>query len=486
MGERRRVAFVAGVVGEYRAFLLRVAVAGHHAATGALQQGVEQVGERHLPVVLPGDAFHHRDHRHQPRAGHLLQAEFAQGGVVAAVVADLVQGDAGEDVVAGRRQRMLLAGLAGIGLVGPGQPVADLRVAGEQQHLTVRQLEGQHQAGVVGVGVHLQRHGFGAVQPFPLDAPPDIGFGEVELLDALVGQLRPAVPRLVDGPLVGPGERQFGDQRFLAQFAAGAVLDGESLFQVGEVDLLAGAFRGGVLAQPLLAARRPHDHGLERRQAFRTQHVARLQEARGAAAGLFPEQVDGGLARAVHGQRLDERGQRLHRADARVAHGQGVELHDLGQRRLGAGEALAQGGGLRVVGVLGPGQPEFVDVEGVAEEALLLVAEAGEVVVVLVGQHHQVEVAAGDGLDVVDDGLHPVARAFHALQHAAVDEDMARLAGFVVAEQEAVAEYAAVHAHRDVAAGGFPHGIRLPGGSWRRGCRCAGGRGRSGPASCCR
>ena len=50
--------------------------------------------------------------------------------------------------------------------VVPGDPVAALGVGGEEEHLLrPRQLEGEHQAGVVGAGVELERQRLGRVEP---------------------------------------------------------------------------------------------------------------------------------------------------------------------------------------------------------------------------------------------------------------------------------------------------------------------------------
>ena len=97
-------------------------------------------------------------------------------GVVAAVVADLVEDRAFEQV---RACHLQAAQLAGPGL--PGLPVADLRVAGEQQHVALAglaKLEREHEARVVGVALQRKRQFRRGAKPLAVDAPP-IGAGEV-------------------------------------------------------------------------------------------------------------------------------------------------------------------------------------------------------------------------------------------------------------------------------------------------------------------
>src|SRR5205085_1387561 len=73
-----------------------------NAAARALLQALEQVWPRHLPVLgVVGKLRVHRDQRLQPRAGHLLQALLAEGGVVTAVMAHLVEHRPGEQVLHG-------------------------------------------------------------------------------------------------------------------------------------------------------------------------------------------------------------------------------------------------------------------------------------------------------------------------------------------------------------------------------------------------
>ncbi|MCY1173338.1 hypothetical protein D9M73_134940 [compost metagenome] len=305
------------------------------------------------------------------------------------------------------------------------------------------------------------------------------------MLDGCRLAAAPCIPlHIVEVAPVRLGERQVGDQRRFLQHPPGAIFQRQRLFPIGQVDLLGGALGRGVLAQAFFAARRPHHHRAQQGQERRPDHVARVQVARRAGAGLVLEQVDGFLLRLVERQRIDERRQPLHRIDARVVHA--GQLNNLGQRALALVEALVQGHRLGIIGILGPGHPEFVDGEIGTEEALLLVAEAGEMVVVLVGQHHQVEVAAGGLVEVLDDALHQLPRTLHALQHAAVDEDVAPLLAALLAQQEAVAKDAPVHPHGDFADRTLAHGIRLPGGSWRRDCRQPARHGRSSPVRCCR
>ena len=98
---------------------------------------------------------------------------------MAAVMRDLV-----ED---GARQQMLGLDGSPIGAVAdppgelrPRKPVADLRIAGKQQDAARRlQLERQHQAGVVGVGIEIQRELAGAIPPVILDLPPGIALPPV-------------------------------------------------------------------------------------------------------------------------------------------------------------------------------------------------------------------------------------------------------------------------------------------------------------------
>ena len=91
-----------------------------------------------------------------------------QGGVVTAVVADLVEHRARHQIT--RRDRLVAVLPAS---PGPGFPVSALRVADEQQNLLrVLQLEGEHQAGVVDPAIDVQRQRLGGMEPVMVDAPP--------------------------------------------------------------------------------------------------------------------------------------------------------------------------------------------------------------------------------------------------------------------------------------------------------------------------
>jgi len=55
----------------------------------------------------------------------------------------------------------------------PGQPVPHLGIAREQQYLVLGgQFDGQHHAGVVGVGIELQRQLAGSAGPVCINRPP--------------------------------------------------------------------------------------------------------------------------------------------------------------------------------------------------------------------------------------------------------------------------------------------------------------------------
>ena len=82
----------------------------------------------------------------------------------------------------------------------PGQPVADLRVGGEQQHIAVGQFDRQHQAGIVGQAVELQREFRRARQPIGVDAPPRIRCGALRLPVVLSEEVH--LPGKAEGNLI--------------------------------------------------------------------------------------------------------------------------------------------------------------------------------------------------------------------------------------------------------------------------------------------
>src|SRR5271166_1944879 len=102
---------------------------------------------------------------------HQLQPVLAQCRIVAAVVAYLVEDGALQQVC---RRYLLVAVQCPVYLL-PGQPIADLGVRREQQHLAAgRQLDRQYQTRVIGRRVEVQRKLRGSSQPVLIDPPPTL------------------------------------------------------------------------------------------------------------------------------------------------------------------------------------------------------------------------------------------------------------------------------------------------------------------------
>ena len=103
--------------------------------------------------MIPTFLLRHRlvDREHgDAQICHLLEAVLPQGRIVAAVVPDLVEDGAFEQVAPRNRP---VADLPFQAL--PRQPIADLRVGREQQHIAVRKLDRQSQAGIIGEAIKL-------------------------------------------------------------------------------------------------------------------------------------------------------------------------------------------------------------------------------------------------------------------------------------------------------------------------------------------
>ena len=100
---------------------------------------------------------------------HEFEALGPQRRIVAAMMANLIEHRSSQEVGPGH-------GRVGVKLplqVLPREPVADLRIRGEQQDLAaVDQLERQHQACIVGRTVQLQRKFRGGVHIGIVDAAP--------------------------------------------------------------------------------------------------------------------------------------------------------------------------------------------------------------------------------------------------------------------------------------------------------------------------
>ena len=110
----------------------------------------------------------------------------------------------------------------------------------------------------------------------------------------------------------------------------------------------------------------------------------------------------------------------------------------------GLGFAL-QTGRCRVLRILGPGQPDFANLEGA--EARLEPAEAGEMILVSVRENDDGEFAARLLGDVLDGRAERVDIALGV--DAAVDQDVAWPEGCRQREQEAIAKPDPVHPNAD-------------------------------------
>ena len=187
---------------EDRGIVLAVAgvlVVAGDAALGQLDQVGDEIRLRHVAVtgLLAGDELVDRDQgdevlgRHELHAGRLLVAG-PQGRVVAAVVAHLVEHRPSHQVFGrdGLVPGLPLEGLAdGLLLTldlhrpEPGEPVADLGIAGEEQHLPLAgraDLQGEGETGVVGLVVELEREGGRGLGPVVVDRAPAVVRWEID------------------------------------------------------------------------------------------------------------------------------------------------------------------------------------------------------------------------------------------------------------------------------------------------------------------
>ena len=106
--------------------------------------------------------------------------------------------------------------------------------------------------------------------------------------------------------------------------------------------------------------------------------------------------------------------------------------------------ALAQLVRKLVLRVLGPGEPDLADFEGVEDRSRL--QESGQVIPVLVSDDEPVELPVRRVVHALSHVLHPLLGISRSLEHAAVDEEMALAVPVGAGEQEAVAEALPVHA----------------------------------------